>query len=248
MLDLELESAPPSTDSVLEEFLLGKVYWLGFKRVERNTKVWIADPWDARYLGATVGQLIQTAQVLEAEKMIKLDSQQAFASTEDGLLLRARPSAPTASQKGMTNRPSQPDWNPRPRWDVFICHASEDKEEFVKPLAEALVQRGLGVWYDEFELKMGDSLRRSIDRGLHDSRFGIVVLSHAFFSKEWPQKELDGLVAREVGGTKVILPIWHRISREEVLRYSPTLADKKAASTFAGLNAVVREILDVVRS
>lgn len=95
---------------------------------------------------------------------------------------------------------------------------------------------------------MGDSLRRSIDRGLHDSRFGIVVLSHAFFSKEWPQKELDGLVAREVDGTKVILPIWHRISREEVLRYSPTLADKKAASTFAGLDAVVREILDVVRS
>lgn len=248
MLDLELESAPPSTDSVLEEFLLGKVYWLGFKRVERNTRVWIADPWDARYLGATVGQLIQTAQVLEAEKMIKLDSQQAFASTEDGLLLRARPSAPTASQKGMTNRPSQPDWNPRPRWDVFICHASEDKEEFVKPLAEALVQRGLGVWYDEFELKMGDSLRRSIDRGLHDSRFGIVVLSHAFFSKEWPQKELDGLAAREVDGTKVILPVWHRVSREEVLRYSPTLADKKAASTFAGLDAVVREILAVVRS
>lgn len=114
-------------------------------------------------------------------------------------------------------------------------------------LAEALVQRGLGVWYDEFELKMGDSLRRSIDRGLHDSRFGIVVLSHAFFSKEWPQKELDGLAAREVAGTKVILPIWHRVSREEVLRYSPTLADKKAAPTSAGLAAVVREILDVVR-
>lgn len=143
MLDLELESAPPSTDSVLEEFLLGKVYWLGFKRVERNTKVWIADPWDATYLGATVSQLIQTAQVLEAEKMIKLDSQEAFASTDDGLLLRARPSAPTASQKGMTNRSSQPDWNPRPRWDVFICHASEDKEEFVKLLAHIIRERSL---------------------------------------------------------------------------------------------------------
>jgi len=111
MLDLELEPASLSTDSLLEEFLLGKVYWLGFKRVERNTKVWIADPWDATYLGATIGQLIQTAQILEAEKMIKLDSQQAFASSDDGLLLRARPSTPTASQKGMTNRPSQPDWN-----------------------------------------------------------------------------------------------------------------------------------------
>lgn len=77
----------------------------------------------------------------------------------------------------------------RSEWDVFISHASEDKE-FVRPLADALIARGLRVWYDEFELKVGDHLRRSIDRGLVRSRYGIVVLSPAFFAKHWPQTEV----------------------------------------------------------
>lgn len=80
-------------------------------------------------------------------------------------------------------------------YDVFICHASEDKDSFVRPLSKELSSRGLRVWYDEFSLKLGDSLRRSIELGLTKSHFGIVVLSLAFFSKEWPQKELDGLIA-----------------------------------------------------
>lgn len=81
-------------------------------------------------------------------------------------------------------------------WDLFISHASEDKEEFVRELADRLTEKGLDVWYDEFTLKMGDSLRRSIDKGLAESDFGVIVLSSDFFKKEWPQKELDGLVAR----------------------------------------------------
>ena len=60
--------------------------------------------------------------------------------------------------------------------DVFICHASEDKDEFVRPLAEALRAHHLEVWYDEFALEVGDSLREAIDRGLAASRYGIVVL------------------------------------------------------------------------
>jgi TIR domain len=70
-------------------------------------------------------------------------------------------------------------------WDVFISHASEDKD-FVRPLAEVLQKSGLSVWYDEFALKVGDSLRRKIDEGLAKSRYGIVILSHAFFTKNWP--------------------------------------------------------------
>ena len=60
--------------------------------------------------------------------------------------------------------------------DVFVSHASEDKEAFVAPLAKILSQLGLKVWYDEFSLKLGDSLSRSIDKGLSESTFGIVVL------------------------------------------------------------------------
>jgi hypothetical protein len=113
-------------------------------------------------------------------------------------------------------------------FDVFVSHASEDKEALVRPLAAALAQHGFKVWYDEFELKVGDSLSKSIDHGLANSSYGIVVLSRAFFSKNWPQYELEGLTARQMVGEKVILPIWHEITREDILRYSPSLADKLA--------------------
>ncbi len=116
-------------------------------------------------------------------------------------------------------------------YDAFISHASEDKEKVVKPLASALTRMDYRVWYDEFELRVGDSLRQSIDKGLVNSRFGIVILSPAFFAKNWPQYELNGLTAREMDGHKVILPIWHIVDREDVLAYSPTLADKIALST-----------------
>ena len=116
-------------------------------------------------------------------------------------------------------------------YDFFISHASEDKDGFVRGLAEALQDRGAKVWYDDFTLKVGDSLRREIDRGLANSRFGVVVLSRHFFNKEWPQKELDGLSTLEVEGDIRILPVWHEISKDEVARHSPMLADKVALNT-----------------
>lgn len=133
-------------------------------------------------------------------------------------------------------------------WDVFICHASEDKIEIARPLAEALRKRNLKVWYDEFTLRLGDSLRRTIDTGLGNSRFGVVILSPSFFMKNWPQKELDGLAAREDGKQKVILPVWHKVGREDVLKFSPTLADRYAVSTAGGLDPVVKAICEVVES
>jgi hypothetical protein len=116
-------------------------------------------------------------------------------------------------------------------FDVFISHATEDKAAIVRPLAHELQERGLEVWYDEFELRVGDSLRRKIDGGIARSRFGVIVLSHAFFAKSWPQYELDGLVTMAVSGKQVILPLWHEISKDEVIRQSPSLADKVALRT-----------------
>lgn len=116
-------------------------------------------------------------------------------------------------------------------YDVFISHASEDKESVVRPLANALVNKGLKVWYDEFELKIGDSLRRKIDRGLAKSRFGIVVLSKDFIRKGWTNYELDGIISKANTGEQVLLPIWHGITKQEVLDYSPSLADKVARNT-----------------
>jgi hypothetical protein len=113
-----------------------------------------------------------------------------------------------------------------PPRDCFICHASEDKD-VARPLAEALIERGYEVWFDEYEMVVGDSLRQKIDAGLANSRFGVVVLSERFFEKEWPARELDGLVSKEiVGKERLILPVWHEIDEAFLVKVSPPLADR----------------------
>lgn len=133
-------------------------------------------------------------------------------------------------------------------YDVFICHASEDKDDFVRPLAERLRLHHLEVWYDEFSLKIGDSLSQKIDEGLLRSRFGIVVLSANFFKKPWAKRELSGLISREmVEGISLILPVWHRVTVQDVMEYSPPLADKKAGSSSQGINTLVRDLINKIK-
>ncbi len=116
-------------------------------------------------------------------------------------------------------------------YDVFVAHANEDKEAVARPFSHTLNERGLVVWFDEFELRVGDSLRRKIDAGIARSRSGIVILSHPFFAKGWSQYELDGLVTMAVSGKQVILLLRHDISKDDVVSYSPSLADKVALRT-----------------
>lgn len=136
----------------------------------------------------------------------------------------------------------------RAKWDLFISHASEDKVDFVEPLASALTAFGVKVWFDKFALKLGDSLSRSIDRGLANSSYGLIVVSPAFISKKWPDYELRGLLAKELTSGRTILPIWHKITRAKVLKFSPTLADKFAIIS-ADLTPVqiAIEVIKIVR-
>ena len=133
-------------------------------------------------------------------------------------------------------------------YDVFISHASEDKDDIVRALAVALQGVGLEVWYDEFTLKFGDSLRRKIDQGLANSRVGLVVLSPAFIAKDWTNYELDGIVTRSVSGEQILLPIWHDLTKQQVIDFSPSLADKVARSTATHtveeIAAEIRELLE----
>lgn len=132
--------------------------------------------------------------------------------------------------------------------DIFISHASEDKEEVARPLHDALVERGWSVWLDELALTIGDSLEESINAGLAMSRFGVVVFSPAFFAKRWTKRELNGLAAKEVGsGTKVILPVWHRVDQAEVLRHYPIIADRLGAPTARGIDYVADEVSRALR-
>ena len=144
-------------------------------------------------------------------------------------------------------RPSVSGMVKESNWDVFICHASEDKDAFVRPLAHALREKGLNVWYDEFTLKLGDSLRESIDRGLATSRYGLVILSHHFFSKDWPQRELNGLFATMKAGERQILPIWHDLTAQEVQKYSPIVSDLLAAKSSDGVETVAEKVVEVCR-
>lgn len=134
------------------------------------------------------------------------------------------------------------------KYDLFICHSFEDKDQFVRPLCDRLRDLNYRVWYDEFTLNIGDSLRRSIDRGLRESRFGVVVLSPSFFGKNWTKYELDALVSRENdSGDKIILPIWHSVGKSDVMAYSATLADRVSANSAEGIDEVVRKIADVLK-
>jgi hypothetical protein len=137
--------------------------------------------------------------------------------------------------------------NAAAQWDAFISHASEDKA-FVRPLAVALTSLGAKMWYDEFTLKLGDSLSQSIDKGLAQSRYGIVVVSHHFMTKPWPQHELAGLVSRQIDGRAAFIPIWHEVTRAEVSNFSPTLADKLAVRTSdATAIDIALQVLAVIR-
>lgn len=110
-------------------------------------------------------------------------------------------------------------------YDVFISYASEDKEAIAYPLAEELKKNGYRVWFDEFSISVGDSLRRSIDKGVGKSKFGIVIFSKAFFRKGWTNYELDGLVEMNINAPGTLLPIWFNVSKEEVAEYSRSLSN-----------------------
>ena len=130
-------------------------------------------------------------------------------------------------------------------WDVFISHASEDKDAVARPLARALSAAGLSVWFDEFTLTAGDSLSKSIDHGLSNSKYGIVIVSSEFLNKRWPQRELAALFAKEEE-SKVIIPVWHDVTEQLVRNHSPLLADRFALKSTMTLDELVRELLRAV--
>lgn len=104
---------------------------------------------------------------------------------------------------------------------MFVAHASEDKARIATPLATELRKFGLTVWYDDFELKVGDSLVAKIDAGLAASSYGVLILSPSFFSKRWTNREYQGLVASEMGGRNSVIPVWHDVTHADVLAVSP---------------------------
>ncbi len=129
---------------------------------------------------------------------------------------------------------------------IFISHASEDKDEIARPLSNALSEHGFDIWFDENSLALGDNLRKSIDNGISNCEFGVVILSESYFMKEWPKLELEGLISKEVEMGKTILPIWHKIGKERVFEYSPILSNKVGVNSEKGIEFIVNQIVNAI--
>ena len=119
-------------------------------------------------------------------------------------------------------------------WDVFISHASEDKDDIARPLAEALQARGVSVWFDELNIAWGQPIHRAIEAGIANGTYGLVIISPTFMVKQWTQAELDALHGRQMGrpdGHGLILPLWHRVTTDDVQQNLPMIAALKALNT-----------------
>ena len=113
-------------------------------------------------------------------------------------------------------------------FDVFISHASEDKEEFVEPLSKILVEHNISIFYDKESIDWGDSIPTKIDKGILHSKICLLVISPNFIRKIWTQREKDAFMMLD---DKKILPIWHKVSKDEVQNFSPTIASINAINT-----------------
>lgn len=123
--------------------------------------------------------------------------------------------------------------NTLPKYDVFVSHAWEDKADFVDEFVSELRKLGITVWYDTSEIKWGDSMRAKIDDGLRKSKFGVAVLSPDYIKdgKYWTKTELDGLFQLESINGKTLLPIWHKLTKKDIMEYSPIIGSKLAMTT-----------------
>jgi hypothetical protein len=147
-----------------------------------------------------------------------------------GIPQRPPKTAPVVAQKAAP-APTKPVNKKEPKlesWDVFMSHASPDKP-YVRGLVKALRDGGVTVWFDEDHIEWGESVPREIRKGLLNSRYGIVVLSEAYLAeRKWTEHEFQGLLARETLDTTVILPIWHKVTEEDVKKYDAPLTLRRA--------------------
>lgn len=135
------------------------------------------------------------------------------------------------------------------QYDVFLSHASEDKDDVARPLAVLLQERGLRVWYDELEFRIGDNIVEKLSKGIDASRFGIVVFSKAFIdqAKNWTRHELDTLEYLWITENRIIFPVWHKITLQEIREFRVSLANIYGRSTATHtIEEIANEIQDVI--
>ena len=116
-----------------------------------------------------------------------------------------------------------------PEYDVFISHANKDKEDLIEELYQSLQKLGISIFYDKESLEWGDNWKERILNGTKKAEFAIIVISENFFDREWTERELSEFLNRQNrNGQKLILPIVHNITMQQLQEKYPNVADIQA--------------------
>jgi len=127
---------------------------------------------------------------------------------------------------------------------AFISHDSRDKVDVARPIALGLSKMRCPVWYDEYSLKVGDSLRASTEKGLKECKKCVLILSPHFLGNTgWTKTEFDSVFTRQIlEGSNVVLPVWCGVTKQQVYEFSPSLADRLAVRWDEGIEEVLRKL------
>lgn len=110
------------------------------------------------------------------------------------------------------------------KYSVFVSHSSEDKELYVDGLVDEMKSLGMSVFYDTDVIDWGDNLKEKIDQGLKNCTLAVIVVSPTYFNREWTEYELQTLLERQdAEKNKLVLPILHHVSKDELVRHYPLL-------------------------
>lgn len=132
-------------------------------------------------------------------------------------------------------------------YDAFISHAVEDKIPIANELCAKLERAGLKIWYSGKELGIGDSIEKTIQKGLTRSRYGIVIFSPTYLAKNWTIREFYTLLAKEIGEHKVILPVLYNITLDDLKNKDMVMADRFAVNANKGIDFVVERLVHEVK-
>ncbi len=127
---------------------------------------------------------------------------------------------------------------------AFISHDWRDKKDIAQPIAIGLNKMRCPVWYDEYSVKVGDSLRASVEKGLKESKKCVLILSPSFLSNTgWTKTEFNSIFTRQIlEDSNVVLPVWCGVTKQQIYDYSPSLLDRVAVRWEEGLEEVLRKL------
>jgi hypothetical protein len=124
--------------------------------------------------------------------------------------------------------------------DVFLCHAWDDRQGPAKELHDLLVAAGVKVWFSEKDLLLGVSMMRAIDKGLANSRIGLVLVTPALLARLPKESVADKELSALLAGNQLV-PIVHNTTYQALRNVSPLLASRSGLDTSEDSMAVVAE-------